>query len=115
MARAAKPDKPAKAAAKRRGGARKVPAWVNAFANVAMVGIGVAAIAGAWLGFGLGGLGAGFIGMLAGAGVGWLAAHIVGIVLKEAMPLLKGLAVAALVGLVAWGLHLVGAWAGLNP
>ena len=74
MTSAPKRNKPARSAAGRRSGRSKVSAWLGAFATVAMVAIAVAAAAGAWLGFGRGGLGAAFIGMLAGGGVGWLAA-----------------------------------------
>jgi hypothetical protein len=98
-----------------RNSARNTPLWMRVFSTVGMIGIGVAAAAGAWLGFQTGGLGVGFAGLLLGGGLGYFATYVIGNMLQEAMPLIRVLLVLAIIAATIYVLHLLGVSLGINP
>lgn len=87
----------------------------GAVATVGMIAMAVAGAAGATLGFRAGGLGAAFIGLLAGAAVGFGIVYVLTNLVRQNSKLITLLVALGLIGLSAWGLHALGSLLGLNP
>ncbi len=102
-------------AAPARSNKRPTPMWMQVFSTVSMVGIAAAAAAGAWLGFGAGGLGVAFLGLLLGGALGYFTTYVVGNMLQEMLPLIRVLLVLGIIGATVYVLHLLGVSFGINP
>ena len=87
----------------------------GAVATVGMIAMAVAGAAGAYLGFSAAGLGAGFVGLLAGGAVGFGIVYVLTNLVRQNSKLLTLLLALAIILVVAWGLHRLGAMLGLNP
>jgi len=90
--------------------------WLReAVATVGMLVMAAGAMAGAYFGFIWAGLGAGFIGALAGGAVGFGIVALITNVVRQNSKLFTLLLALVVVGLIAWGLQSLGNVLGFNP
>ena len=84
-------------------------------ATVGVVAMAAGSLAGAYLGFRLAGLGAAFLGLLAGGAVGFGVIYLLTNVVRQNSRFFTLIAALVIIGLVAWGLHALGGALGFNP
>ncbi len=99
----------------KRGASAKGGRLKEAVATVGLLAMAAGAIAGAYLGFRFGGLGASFIGTLAGAALGFGLIYVMTNVVRQNSKLFTLVIAVTAIGLIAWGLHALGGMLGFNP
>ncbi|MFM9941673.1 MAG: hypothetical protein ACKVP7_19490 [Hyphomicrobiaceae bacterium] len=99
----------------KRGASAKGGRLRDAVATVGMLAMAAGSIAGAYLGFRFGGLGAGFIGALAGGAIGFGLVYVITNVVRQNSKLFTLIIAMTVIGLIAWGLHALGSVLGFNP
>lgn len=84
-------------------------------ATVGLLIMVVGGMAGAYLGYRSGGLGAGFVGLLLGGAVGFGIVYVIANLIRQNSKFFTLVAALLALGLVVWGLHVLGDSLGLNP